>query len=239
MSADFPSSDPNGRRTATGSEPRPAPVEDLQTSPSPAGPPPIPPMSSEPLANGPPPEALGRVRRSPAATKLRILLRCHDVAARARGVRALVRLGRGAAVILLGAVLGVLAALGVFAAVYDNPEQYAQRYYDPNTGAYTYFIKGENVSQQRYDYFLATGSNLTTAVSAATAVGLMVLALFAGSLSLRVRRPEPSAAGGVDEQIAAIVRDHPEAVREWGGPSVLREPYLVAEILRIEEKNGR
>ncbi len=236
MSADTPSRDPNGRRTATGPEPRPAPVEDFQLRLAPAAPPPIPP---EPLADGSLPDALERVRRSPAATKLRILLRCHEVAARSRRVRELFRLGRGAGVIALGAVLGVLAALGVFAAVYDDPEQYAQRYFDPNTAGYTYFIKGENVTQQRYDYFLATGSNLTAAVSAAVVVGLAVLAVFAASLLVRGRRPEPAAPGGVDEQIAAIVRDHPEAVREWGGPSVLREPYLVAEVLRIEEKNGR
>ena len=154
-------------------------------------------------------------------------------------MRALVRLGKGAAVILLGAVLGVLAGLGVFAAVYDDPEQYTQHYRDPGTDTHTYFIKGANASQQQYDYFLATHSNLTTAVSAAVAVGLAVLAVFAGSLVLRARRPEPMTAGAVDEQIAAILCDHAEAVRDWGGPSVLREPHLVAEILRIEEKNGR
>ena len=145
-------------------------------------------------------------------------------------------MGRGAAVILLGAVLGALAGLGIFAAVYDNPDQYAQRYYDPNSSAYTYFVKGENVTQQRYDYFLATGSNLTSAASASVVVGLTVLAVFVASLWLRGRRVEPDASG-VEEQIAAIVRDHPEAVREWGGPSVLREPYLVAEgacVLKIK-----
>ena len=57
MSADFPSSDPNGRRTTTGSESRPAPVVELQLAPSSAAPPPIPPMSP-PLSNGPPPDVL-------------------------------------------------------------------------------------------------------------------------------------------------------------------------------------
>ncbi len=216
MSAESPSSDPNGRR--------PAAAEDLQLAPT--EPLPVPP---EPLSDGPSLDALERVRRSPAATKLRILLRCHEVAARTRRVREWIRMGRGAAVILLGAVLGALAGLGIFAAVYDNPDQYAQRDYDPNSSAYTYFVKGENVTQQRYDYFLATGSNLTSAASASVVVGLTVLAVFVASLWLRGRRVEPDASG-VEEQIAAIVRDHPEAVREWGGPSVLREPYLVAEV---------
>ncbi len=149
------------------------------------------------------------------------------------------RLGKVAAVVLLASALGVLAGLGVFVAAYDNPEQYAQRYYDPNTYVYTYYVKSATVNQQQYDYFLATNSNFTTAISLAIAVGLAVPVLLVGLMWLRGRRPEPPPVGGVDEQIAAVVRDHPEAVREWGGPSVLREPELVAEILRIEEKSGR
>ncbi|HVS40196.1 MAG TPA: hypothetical protein VMS17_31855 [Gemmataceae bacterium] len=237
MSADQPPSDPNHRRATTGSESRPILAEDLQLAPSAPAPPPIPPITPA-LANGAPPEILDRVRRSPLATKLRLLLRCHELAARTRRLRAWIRFGTNTAVISLGVVLGVLAGLGVFFAVYDNPEQYTQSYFDRSTYTYTYFVKGQNKTQQEYDYFLATHSNLSTAVAAAIAVGLAVVAVFAGSLLLRSRRLQPPAVG-VEEQIAAIVSDHADAVRDWGGPSVLREPHLVAEVLRIEEKNGR
>ena len=226
MSADTLPGDSNGR---------PLRADDLQLSP-----PPPPPAAQEPLSDGVPPEALERVRRPPAVTKLRILLRCHEAAARARQVRATEAPGQGGG--------GVPA--GRRARPPGRPRRVRRRLRQPAnstpsaittppTGGYTYFIKGENVTQQRYDYFLATGSNYTSAVSAAVLVGLAVVAVFAVFLWLRGRRPEPEPAGVVDEQIAAIVRDHPDAVREWGGPSVLRERCLVAEVLRIEEKNGR
>jgi hypothetical protein len=229
MSADFPSHDPNGQR--------PAPELELQEYPN-VLPPLPPPTAAAPLVEAPPAEVVERVRRSPAVTKLRILLRCHDVAAGARNARTFGRAAKAVGVVLIGLVLGGLAGLGVFAAIYDNPEREAQRY--TNDGwSYTYYVKGEKVSQQQYDYYLATNSNFATAMTAAVAAGLVVLTLFVAPLWLRGRKAESAPAGGVDEQIAAIVRDHPEAVREWGGPSVLREPELVREILRIEEKGGR
>jgi hypothetical protein len=40
----------------------------------------------------------------------------------------------------------------------------------------------------------------------------------------------------LDEQIRAIVHDHPDRVRTWGGPAVLRMPELVEEVLRVEEE---
>jgi hypothetical protein len=43
----------------------------------------------------------------------------------------------------------------------------------------------------------------------------------------------------LEEQIKAIVQDHPELVASWGGPAVLREPELVEEVLRIEESGKR
>jgi hypothetical protein len=42
----------------------------------------------------------------------------------------------------------------------------------------------------------------------------------------------------MQEQINAIVAGHPQAVQEWGGPSVLRQPELVAELIRIAERNA-
>jgi hypothetical protein len=224
MSADFPAREPNGH---------PATIEDLQTRPH--APPPV----LEAALDGPPPETVERVRRSPAATKLRILLGCHDVAAHARRVRGLATFGKTTGAVLLGLVLGVLAGVGVFGAVYENPERDVLRYSADNW-TYTYYIKGKTATQVEYDYYLATHSNMTTALSAAVAAGLGVLAVVLFALRLLGRRPATGPpAGGVDEQIAAIVRDHPDAVREWGGPSVLREPALVREILRIEEKGGR
>jgi hypothetical protein len=207
-------------------------MDDLQTEPSP----PAGPSIAPPVPNGPPPDLVELVRRAPVVTKLRILLRCHEVAMRARRIQALARFGWAASVVLAGVVLGVLAGLGVFAAVYDDPERYAQSYNENYEMAY--YVKSEKVSRQEYDYFIATHSNLTTALWASIGAGLAVLAVFIGSLCLR-GRGRLLDAGGVDEQIAAVVRDHPDAVREWGGPSVLREPVLVREILHIEEKSGR
>src|SRR5438270_12071 len=118
MSADFPPHDPNGQR--------PAPDLELQTYPNPLppGPPSIPPA---PLVDEPPVEVVEWVRRSPAVTKLRILFRCHQVAAQARSARAAGRAAKAVGVVLLGFALGGLAGLGVFAAIYDNPEREAQR----------------------------------------------------------------------------------------------------------------
>jgi hypothetical protein len=216
---------------------RPGPTvngEDVQTRPDALRPSPAvaaPPPAREAAADVGP-----RVRLSPVVVKLRVLLRCHAVAARARRTAFLFRLAASAGVVLLGLVLGALAGFGVFWAVYNNPNQYAQSY--PDYGQTTYYVKGARVSQQEYDYFLATESNLGTAVTAAVAAGLGVLVVFVGSLWLRGRKPTPTPDGGADEQAAAIVRDHPEEVRTWGGPPVLRRPELVAEVLRIEERGG-
>jgi hypothetical protein len=188
-------------------------------------------------AAGRPADSGERVRPSPLVVKLRVLLRCHAVAARARRTAFQVRLAASAGVVLLGVALGVLAGFGVFGAVYNHPEIYAQSYSDYNQS--TYYVKGARVTQQEYDYFLATESNLTTAVTAAVAGGLAVLAAFVGSLWLRGRKPAPTPDGGADEQAAALVRDHPDEVRVWGGPPVLRQPELVAEVLRIEERGAQ
>jgi hypothetical protein len=218
---------------------RPGPTvngQDIQTRPDA-------PHPSSAFGERPPPAreaaagAAEHVRLSPVVVKLRVLLRCHAVAARARRAAFLLRLAASAGVVLLGLVLGALAGFGVFWAAYNNPSQFAQSY--PDYEQTTYYVKGARVTQQEYDYFLATQSNLGTAVTAAVAAGLGVLAVFVGSLWLRGRKPAPAPDGGADEQAAAIVRDHPEEVRTWGGPPVLRRPELVAEVLRIEERGGR
>jgi len=231
MSADVPPGESQARR--------PISPADVQLPPAP---PPIPTASlspPEPLTAGPSPDAIERIRRPSAVTKLAILLRCHQVAEKARRRRAWASFGKTAALVLLAVALGALAGLGAYVAVYDNPEQYTQRYFDPNMYVYTYYVKGVTATQQQYDYFLATNSNFTEALSAAIVTGLAVPVVLLGLLRLRGRRPEVPADGGVEEQIAAIARDHAEAVRAWGGPSVLRVPELVAEVLRIEEKGGR
>jgi hypothetical protein len=75
----------------------------------------------------------------------------------------------------------------------------------------------------------------------ATVVGVMIGFVFTGvgfilacvlwSLLGRGRGvPVP-----IDEQIQSIIHNHPERVRAWGGPAVLRMAELVEEILRGEE----
>ena len=207
--------------------------EHVQTRPDAPRPP-------EAVAAAPPTPGAGAgapLRPSPVVVKLRVLLRCHAVAARARRAAFLARFAAGAGVVLLGLVLGALAGFGVFWAAYNRPEIYAQSY--PEYDETRYYVKGAQVSRQQYDYFLATESNLGTAATAAAAAGLGVLAVFVGSLWLRGRKPAPAPDGGAEDQAAAVVRDHPDEVRVWGGPPVLRRPELVAEVLRIEERGGR
>jgi hypothetical protein len=104
-------------------------------------------------------------------------------------------------------------------------------------------VKGQKATLQEYDYFRQTNSNQkearNTAVPVALVVGIgagIALCVLVWWLTRR-RGPEMSVA--LQEQISSIVGGHPAAVQEWGGPSVLGQPELVAEVLRIEERNAR
>jgi hypothetical protein len=223
----LPAGDPPRRGGWAGE--RPARGDELQTEPTPP--------DALPALGVPDPRPPGggeRYRRSSVVTKLRILLRCHAVARRAALKRLLVRTAVVLAAMLAGGALGGLAGAGVFWAVYENPYRHTQAYYDGFTTSY--YVNGKKVTQQQYDYFLKSGSNDREAAAAGIAAGVAVfLAVAAGTWLATLRRGRPGPDSHLEEQIAAIVKAHPEAVQDWGGPSVLRERDLVEEVLRITE----
>jgi hypothetical protein len=216
--------------------PAPAHDGDVQQYPTPAAPTlPVIDVQKEPsLAVLAGPDA-DRFRQSSVVTKLRVLLRCHAAVRRAARLRLLARAAAFLAAVLAGAALGTLLGVGVFWAVYDDPFRHAQSYRDAFTT--TYYIRGRQASRQEYDYFLATNSNHPQALMAAIPAGLVLGLAVPGvvGLVLLVRGRKPPVHAALEDQIAAIVNGHPDAVHRWGGPSVLREPEMVAEVVRIEE----
>lgn len=177
-----------------------------------------------------------RFRQSAVVTKLRVLLRCHAAVRRAARLRLLARMAIFLAAVLAGAALGALLGTGVFWAIYDDPYRHVQSYHE-NPWTTTYYVQGRQASRQEYDYFLATNSNqpraLMAAIPAGLVFGLAIPAVVGLVLLVRGRKAPVHAA--LEDQIAAIVNGHPEAVHRWGGPSVLRQPEMVAEVVRIEE----
>jgi hypothetical protein len=208
-----------------------APTHDgeVQQYPTPA-PPPLPVLDVQKA-----PADADRFRQSSVVTKLRLLLRCHAAVRQAARLRFLTRAAVFLAAVLAGAGLGTLLGVGVFWAVYDDPYRHVQSYRDAFTT--TYYVRGRQATRQEYDYFLATNSNHPQALMAAIPAGLVLgLAIPAVvGLVLLVRGRKPPAHAALEDQIAAIVSGHPDAVQRWGGPSVLREPAMVAELVRIEE----
>jgi hypothetical protein len=167
-------------------------------------------------------------------TKLRILLRCHALARRAALKRLLTRAAVVLGAMLAGGLLGGLAGGGAFWAVYKDPQRYARVYREG--WRIEYYVKGSKVTQQEYDAFVAADSNEEAAVAAGVATGVGVfLAFSVGAWLVTRRRGAAGPDQRLEEQIAAIVKSHPEAVQDWGGPSVLRERELVEEVLRIAE----
>jgi hypothetical protein len=215
--------------------PAPAHDGDVQQHPTPPAPPlPVLDIQKEPPVALAGPDA-DRFRQSAVVTKLRVLLRCHAAVRRAARLRLLARAAVFLAAMLAGAALGTLLGVGVFWAIYDDPYRHVQSY---NVGfGTTYYVRGRQASRQEYDYFLATNSNhpqaLMAAIPAGLVLGLAVPGVIGLVLLLRGRKAPVNAA--LEDQIAAIVNGHPEAVHRWGGPSVLRQPEMVAEVVRIEE----
>lgn len=216
----------------------PAPAHDGNVQQSPT---PLPPTLSdvEIVKEGPPVALAGpnadRFRQSAVVTKLRVLLRCHAAGRRAARLRLLARAAVFLAAVLAGAALGTLLGTGVFWAIYDDPYRHVQSY--SNGWTMTYYVRGQQASRQEYDYFLATNSNHPKALMAAIPAGLVLgLAIPAAvGLVLLVRGRKAPVHAALEDQIAAVVNGHPEAVHRWGGPSVLRQPEMVAEVVRIEE----
>jgi hypothetical protein len=217
--------------------PAPAHDGDVQQYPTPA-PPTLPVLDIQKEA---PPLALAgpdadRFRQAAVVTKLRVLLRAHAAVRRAARLRLLARAAIFLAAVLAGAGLGTLLGVGVFWAVYEDPYRHVQSYRtDPWN--MTYYVRGKQVSRQEYDYYLATNSNHPRALMAAIPAGLVLGLAIPGvvGLVLLVRGRKPPVNAALEDQIAAIVTGHPEAVHRWGGPSVLRQPEMVAEVVRIEE----
>jgi hypothetical protein len=169
---------------------------------------------------------------SPLGKRLQVLLRVHEAAYRAYvwawiwwGIRALVVLG-----VAIPLCIGIGHA--TFAYVYDPPSRHLHT--DQTIRGIEYFIKGEKVERAAYEY--ARNSDYRVhhqAEIAAVAAGIGAAAILALIWTLFEwcwrRKFAP-----LEEQIAGIQRDHASEVTAWGGPSVLREPGAVAEILRLE-----
>jgi hypothetical protein len=136
--------------------------------------------------------------------------------------------------LVVGGALGAASATAVYFAIYDPPYHHTQSY-RVQGGFMEYYIDGQHVTQQQYDYFLASHSNAVGAVSAAVAVGIAVLLAVLVPLVWWFGRPNKDLHRSLEEQIAALCKEHPDAVQAWGGPGALRERELVDEILRIVE----
>jgi hypothetical protein len=195
------------------------------------------------LTTAPPPanvvEAARSLRRPDVLPKLWLLQRCHTLARRDWWVGFLVTC------LLLVPVfvgLGILTGFGVFWGVYDDPNWHTKVYETHDQFGRLvekkFTRRGVEVSQQQYDYYRATGSNEVQATIGAVSSGIAVsVALFIGWLVIINRWPS-SPQRALQEQIQAIHESHPEEVRAWGGPAVLRQRGVVEELLRLEEKGG-
>jgi hypothetical protein len=198
-----------------------APDEAVQRT---ANPPPI------PLPPIPLPSPSGdAVLQGGILTKLRILDRCHQAVSRAQRKFLTVLLG-----LLVGVPLGILAGVGTYYLIYEDPFRHTQRYYG-TLGGIEHFVKGTRVSQQEYDYFLAQGENRHEASIAAVGVGLGACAAVVLAFLVTKQFRNRPLYRALDEQVAAILKEHPEAVQAWGGPLVLRQPELVQEVLVLVE----
>jgi hypothetical protein len=184
------------------------------------------------------PDRTDGIRHLAVYTKLQVLLRCHELVARDRRRRFWMRLLALGIAIVVGGGLALAAGSAVYFAVFDPAHIHAQSY-RTQVGTTEYYIDGHQVSQQQYDYFLRTHSNEVGAASAAVAVGLAVFLAVLLLLVLVLGRRDGGLYISREEQIDALCKEHPDAVQAWGGPGVLRERELVAEVLRIVEAERR
>jgi hypothetical protein len=171
-------------------------------------------------------------------TKLYLLLHAHQLAASAARRMLVWRIVLLAAGLTVAIPLGIAAGIGVGTLVYQDPERHAQKY-NMGGGAYTYYIRGRQVSQQEYDYYLRTNGNESVAVAAAIPSGIVVGLLTLVVLLLLLRPRKPTVLLSVEEQIVAITKEHPEAVASWGGPGVLRVPQLIERLLDMQSRDAR
>jgi hypothetical protein len=204
----------------TPDEPR---TDALQTGPSPPAP-------RVPLEL---PPGLAPVPRSPLWTKLYFLRQAQLLASRASQRASNLHVFGFLLGLAVGIPLAFIAAVAVFELVYDNPHRYVDTSHDAS-GKDIYFVRGREVSQQEYNYFLTSQDNSTTALTLAFVAAVLIL-VAAAVLFWLLFRPRPSKmAQAVEEQIGVIVRDHADAVTSWGGEWVLRVPKFVDKLLDME-----
>jgi hypothetical protein len=223
--------------------PASAPADALQKRPEmpPLAGPALPDLDVRPL----PPPGLQRSEADPAArrsllTKLRLLARCHELVGRQWVGQRLTKVLVFLLVLIAGGFLSGGFGTAVHWMVYDSPQRYAKKYERNWPNPPEFYIRGEKVTEGQYDYFLSTFSDReipATLAGVASGLGLFLL-LLGLTWMLYLRRPPPPAPH-LEEQVAALAAAHPEEVRGWGGPAVLRQPELVAELLRLEEDAGR
>jgi hypothetical protein len=203
------------------------PTPDIQARPELTTPPvTLPPLPTEPVPV--------RSLCDPAVvTKLRLLARCHEAIARTALRRLFTRLGLALLLLLIAGGIGTAAGLGVFWTVYEDPIRYAQQYRD-SFGNYTFYVRSQQVNQQRYDYFLRTEGNPVGAILTGLSVGFIVGAVVLSLGWLLTRSLASSPLDALEAEVQAMSRDHPDVVASWGGATVLRQPELVEELLKIE-----
>ncbi len=172
-------------------------------------------------------------------TKLYLLLHAHQLARSAGRKVLLLRLLLLAFALFVATPVGILSGFGLFWLIYDDPHQHAQWYYPSGPTPDTYYVRGQKVSKQEYDYYLRTNGNETRALAAAIPFGIFIGVAIVGVLWLILRPRKPQVYTTIEEQIAAIAKDHPEAVAGWGGVAVLRVQPLIERLLDMHSKDAR
>lgn len=175
---------------------------------------------------------------STVGTKLHLLLHAHQLAAHAARKLLLLRLLLFAFALAVAIPLGILAGTGVYWLCYDNPGRHAQLDYESQTWQPTYYVRGQKVSRQEYNYYLNNG-NERTAYAVAIPIGILAGVLSAGLVWLILRPRKPLVYTTIEEQITTLAKDHPEAVAGWGGIAVLRVQPLIEQLLDMQAKAAR
>jgi hypothetical protein len=171
-------------------------------------------------------------------TKLHLLLHAHQLAAHAARKILLLRLLLLAFALFMAIPAGALVGAGIFWLIYDDPSRNTYSYNNwPN--ATTYYIRGKQVSQQEYDYYLRSNGNEGLSLALAIPFGFITSVVTIGIIWLLLRPRKPTVLTSIEEQIAAIAKDHPDAVASWGGVAVLRVPQLIERLLDIQGKDAQ
>jgi hypothetical protein len=174
-------------------------------------------------------------------TKLHILLHAHQLAASASRKLLFMRIALVALAVLVALPLGIFSGSGMYALFYEDPSRHVQSYHDWGKEGKVdrYYVKGRETSQQDHDYYLKSSGNSAVVSAFAVPFGFLVGCTTVFIFWLVLRPRNPSVYVTVEEQIAAIVKDHPEAVAAWGGVAVLRIPELIEQLLGMQAKDAK